>query len=158
MEDLEESPVTATQIKMWTRRDPLLSRVSRYFHEGWPDQCDDQLKPYWSRKTELLSMMTLYFGEAASSATSRPRGGARRATCQTSWHFLNEDFGKNVCVVAQYGWRHSEDSSVVSHLPTVQASPSFNSSTTMEVALPSLVTLALGLCWTIPWPHISSGC
>ena len=53
MEHLEESPVTATQIRMWTRRDPLLSRVSRYLHEGWPDQCDDQLKPYWCRKTEL---------------------------------------------------------------------------------------------------------
>ena len=53
MEHLEESPVTATQIRMWTRRDPLLSRVSRYLHEGWPDQCDDHLKPYWCRKMEL---------------------------------------------------------------------------------------------------------
>ena len=51
MEHFEESPVTATQIKM--RRDPLLSWVSRYLHEGWPDQCDDQLRPYWCRKMEL---------------------------------------------------------------------------------------------------------
>ena len=67
MEHLEESPVTATQIRMWTRRDPLLSRVSCYLHEGWPDQCDDQLKPYWCRKQSFLSMMTVYFGEAALS-------------------------------------------------------------------------------------------
>ena len=53
MEHLEESPVAATQIRMWTRRDPLLSRVSRYLHEGWPDQCDDQLKPYCCHKMEL---------------------------------------------------------------------------------------------------------
>ena len=33
MQHLEESPVTATQIRMWTRRDPLLSQVSCYLHE-----------------------------------------------------------------------------------------------------------------------------
>ena len=68
-------------------------------------------------------MMTVYFGEAASSYhLQAERWCYRRTTCRTSWHFLNEVFGKNVCVVAWYGWRHSEDSSVMSHLPTVQAS------------------------------------
>ena len=77
MEHLEESPVTATQIRMWTRTAPLLSRVSRYLHEGWPDQCDDQLKPYWCRKMELsLHDDCLLWGKPRPHTTSRPRGCA----------------------------------------------------------------------------------
>ena len=92
-------------------------------------------------------MMTVYFGGNASSYHLQAESLCyRRTSCRTSWHFLNEVFGKNVCVVSQYGWRHSEASSIMSHLPTVQASSSSNSSTTMEAALPSMVTLALGLC------------
>ena len=36
VEYLEQSPVTASHIKTWTRRDPLLAHVPRHFHEGRP--------------------------------------------------------------------------------------------------------------------------
>ena len=118
----------------------------------WPTETllvpqNGALSPWW--------LCTL--GKPCHHTTSRLRGGARRAACRTSWHFSNEDFGKNVCVVARYGWRHSEDSSIMPHLPTVQASTSSSSSPTVEMALPSMVTLALGLCWTVPRAHVSSG-
>ena len=38
VEHLEQSPVTASHIKTWTRRDPLLARVSGHFHEGRPPE------------------------------------------------------------------------------------------------------------------------
>ena len=37
VKQLDDSPVTASQIRTWTRRDPLLSTVSRHLNEGWPD-------------------------------------------------------------------------------------------------------------------------
>ena len=118
---LHRHQVTATQIRMWTRKDPLLSRVSRYLHEGWPEQCDDQLKPYWCHKTELsLHDDCLLWGSCVVIPPPGQEVVLGELTCWTSWHFSNEDFGKNVCVVARYEWRHSEDSSVMSHLPTVQ--------------------------------------
>jgi len=38
VQHLEQSPVTASHIKTWTRRDPLLAHVSRHFHEGRPPE------------------------------------------------------------------------------------------------------------------------
>ena len=56
METLEASPITAADIRMWTRRDPLLSRVYRYVEGGWHDahqEIDDDLKPFRQRRDEL---------------------------------------------------------------------------------------------------------
>ena len=55
VEQLQEAPITSTQIATWTRRDPLMARVYRYIQKGWPNQSDDDIKPYWSRRTELSS-------------------------------------------------------------------------------------------------------
>ena len=53
VETLQDAPVTATEIAMWTRRDPLLSRVVRGIMEGWPERSDDDLRPFWTRRLEL---------------------------------------------------------------------------------------------------------
>ena len=54
VEHLEQSPVTASHIKTWTRRDPLLARVLRHLHEEWPESSSDPaLRPYWSHRAEL---------------------------------------------------------------------------------------------------------
>ena len=53
METLLHSPVTAKEIRCWTRRDPLLSRVLQYIQQGWPIHGDQELKPFWSKQTEL---------------------------------------------------------------------------------------------------------
>ena len=52
-EHLADSPVTAGQICVWTRRDPSLSTVLQFVRQGWPNQCNPELAPYSSRKTEL---------------------------------------------------------------------------------------------------------
>ena len=55
VERLEDAPISAAQIATWTRRDPLLSRVLRYIREGWPDSADIELKPYRTRRLELIA-------------------------------------------------------------------------------------------------------
>ena len=56
MEHLKNSPVTATEIRKTTARDPVLARVLQNVQSGWPDECGDkELKPYWSKRTELLT-------------------------------------------------------------------------------------------------------
>ena len=53
MECLNSSPITAAQIRAWTKRDPLLARVVKFIKEGWPEGCADDLKPFSSRRLEL---------------------------------------------------------------------------------------------------------
>ncbi len=53
VENLQDAPITATQIALWTRRDPLMARVGRCILEGWPERTDDELRPYWTRRLEL---------------------------------------------------------------------------------------------------------
>ena len=50
---LENLPVTATQLKTMTRRDPVLSKVLYYTKQGWPTTIPIDLKPYWMKRTEL---------------------------------------------------------------------------------------------------------
>ena len=55
VEGLSQSPVSAYQIKRWTRKDPVLSEVLRFVDKGWPDKCpsDKDMKPFWFRREEL---------------------------------------------------------------------------------------------------------
>ena len=54
-EHLAESPVTAHDIQVWTRRDSKLSRVLHHVQKGWPTEGDPELEPYSSRRLELSS-------------------------------------------------------------------------------------------------------
>ena len=51
-EYLAESPVTANDIRTWTRRDTELSRVLQYL-QGWPTNGDPDLNKYSSKRSEL---------------------------------------------------------------------------------------------------------
>ena len=52
-EHLEESPITAKDIRHWTSRDPKLSRVLHNVQYGWPEKGDRELEPYSARRLEL---------------------------------------------------------------------------------------------------------
>ena len=54
MEHLSCGPVTATQIKIMTRRDKDLPRVLYYVQNGWPVTVDPPLRPYASRNMNYL--------------------------------------------------------------------------------------------------------
>lgn len=54
IEELDHSPVTASQVQAWTSKDPVLANVREYVLRGWPDhESDPSLAPYRVRKTEL---------------------------------------------------------------------------------------------------------
>ena len=54
MEHLEEIPLHAGQIRDWTRRDPVLSKVHQYALGNWPATCSsEELRPYFNRRTEI---------------------------------------------------------------------------------------------------------
>ena len=56
LEQMDDSPFTAQQVKYFTARDPCLSQVLTYVQKGWPDRVqEEQLKPYWHCRTELTS-------------------------------------------------------------------------------------------------------
>ena len=50
---LQQSPITATQIKSWTNRDPLLPQVQNFVLNGWPYSVSEELQPYFRRRSEL---------------------------------------------------------------------------------------------------------
>ena len=53
MDTLQGSPVSATQIKQWTDRDPVLSTVRKMVLQGWQHTDDTKLLPFSRRKDEL---------------------------------------------------------------------------------------------------------
>ena len=54
MEHLEETPVTSSHIREWTKRDPVMSKVLRFTMEGWPESYDSAtFKSYHNKKFEL---------------------------------------------------------------------------------------------------------
>ena len=54
LETINASPVDATEVKLWTTRDPVLSQVLQFVLHGWPMAVDEEaLKPYFARREEL---------------------------------------------------------------------------------------------------------
>ena len=53
VEHLEDSLVTAADIRKWTRKDPNLSKVLQYIMQGWPSHCDPDLNTFAAKKPEL---------------------------------------------------------------------------------------------------------
>ena len=53
LQTLQSSPITAGQIKCWTDRDPVLSRVRTMVSKGWIEAVGDELRPYQQHKDEL---------------------------------------------------------------------------------------------------------
>ena len=53
LEHLEESPVTVQHIRVWTRRDPELSKVLQFIERGWPPNGDKSLSAYSAKRNEL---------------------------------------------------------------------------------------------------------
>jgi len=54
MEKLDSTPVSASQIKNWTCRDPILSKAVMHTMQGWPEKAPtEELVTYWMRRLEL---------------------------------------------------------------------------------------------------------
>ena len=54
MEHLEQTSLQLSQIREWTRRDPVLSKVHQFILGNWPRTCpNEELRPYFNHRTEL---------------------------------------------------------------------------------------------------------
>ena len=56
LDQIAESPITVTHVRLWTRRNPILSRVVDFTQIGWPnnwDKSDDKFRPFYLRRLEL---------------------------------------------------------------------------------------------------------
>ena len=54
-EHLDDSPVTAADIRVWTKKDKKLSKVLQNMQRGWPSDGDPSLEPFSSRRLKLSS-------------------------------------------------------------------------------------------------------
>ena len=57
MQNLQSSPVTFKQLKQWTAKDPILSKIHRLLLQGWQHCDNSELKPYQVRHCELMFVM-----------------------------------------------------------------------------------------------------
>ncbi len=53
IEQIEHLPVTSEQIRAATQKDPILSKVFRFVQNGWPNEVEESLKPFFQRSTEI---------------------------------------------------------------------------------------------------------
>ena len=79
VEHLDSTPLSCTQIRIWTDRDPTLSRVRKWVQEGWPAQ-DQNVTPdlqlYFRQRDELSLEGGVSCGETGWSC--QPRGEDER--------------------------------------------------------------------------------
>jgi len=53
MSMLSQTPVSAKNIRVWTQKDTLLSKVFKYIMNGWPHLPQNDTEPFTNRKHEL---------------------------------------------------------------------------------------------------------
>ena len=49
-EHLDDSPVTANDIREWTKKDRKLSQVLQFIHQGWPNHCNADVEPFFAKR------------------------------------------------------------------------------------------------------------
>ena len=60
---IQALPISAAEIATATWKDPVLSKVLVCLRQGWPNQVQDALKPYWHRRYELtIEQDTILWG------------------------------------------------------------------------------------------------
>ena len=50
---LEDSPVLADHIRLWTKKNPVLAQVVQFLQQGWPEKCEPQLSVFFTKRAEL---------------------------------------------------------------------------------------------------------
>ena len=63
VKQIQALPISAADVATATRKDPVLSKVLVCLRQGWPNQVQDALKPYWHRRYELtIEQDTILWG------------------------------------------------------------------------------------------------
>ena len=53
MKHMDTTPVSAKQVRLWTQRDPVMSKVLQFTLQGWPNQVAPEFKPFYNCSKEL---------------------------------------------------------------------------------------------------------
>ena len=103
LEHLAESPVTASDIKKFTRCYPVFSQVLQFVMQGWPKKSGTSLSVYSSCKTELSKLDDcLLWGSRVVIPPVSTERFTGTAFCP-SRHDQDEILSSNVCLVAWSG-------------------------------------------------------
>ena len=102
---LSEVIVTASQIKAWTEKDPILSKVHHLILHGWPtSNSDATLQPYFNCKDELSVVNGCVVGIVCHHTPSWLQAGVKDDTHIT----------RMKCLAHSYVWWPGLDSGIVS--------------------------------------------
>jgi len=152
MEHLNDSPVTAQYIRVWTRRDPVLSKVLEYVERGWPRNCDKPLSACSSKRNEL----SVYQGCVMWGSQVVIPSQGRDAVLQ-ELHEGHPGMSKMKALARMYVWWVAlprqgcrEVSAGMSALSRAALNPSSRPIATMEMAITTLGETSYGLCQSLP--------
>ena len=104
---MADSPVTSDQIRSWTQRDPVLSKLLQYIQNGWPTTVDPLVASFASKKSELSSHDGCILWGTGTDSGSGKRSHTSRAALWSSrmrslsrmyvwWPTIDSDIEKTV--------------------------------------------------------------
>ncbi len=151
MRQMEAIPVTSEQLRMATRRDPILSRVVTYTKRGWPPahQLPEVLRPYSNRRNELTIE-----NECGVRVIVPKKLQVSRAPSKSSQHWPNESLGQKLCLVAQTGPRPGASSQELYPVSTSEELSSRGPAAPLALAFATVATDPCGFRWTSWKAHL----
>ena len=156
---LEALPITSTQLKRVTGRDPILSKVLRYTKQGWPDKVEEALKPYWNRRTELtLEDDCVMWGIRVVIPAKLQEQVLQEL------HRVHLGISKTNTLARSHVWWPGIDSKIeemtksCERCQAVRNSPPAAPPASMELAITSMAKDTSRFCWSVLWQNVFCYC
>jgi hypothetical protein len=159
MEHLASTPVSASQIRMHTNRDPLLSEVKQLVQQGWPGRMEGKstdMQPYERRKNELSLQdgCLLWGGRVVIPPQLRDR-------VVDKLHESHPGIVKMKVLARQYVWWPGIDAVLEKKVKSCQNCQSIRQNPAhaplhpcMGMATTTVVESACRLCWSLPRKNV----
>ncbi|CAC5381350.1 unnamed protein product [Mytilus coruscus] len=149
-EHMDLTPVTSRQIKSWTHKDPILSRVMNYVLQCWPaSNADDDLRPYFTRKLEFsLHDGCLLWGNRVVVPTPG------QETIMQELHEGHPGVTRMKMLARSYIWWPNMDSELENKVKTCQVNRHVPAEAPLhpwEWPEKTMVSCSYRLCWSVAW-------
>ena len=156
MAQIQSLPVTATDVQMATRSDPILSKIFQYVRSGWPRKVHQDLQPYKIRQDELgLEGGSLMWGiRVVIPERLQP-------TVLQALHANHSGISRMKAVARSYFWwsgldnpLHRRFGQIVFCLSSSEVNATRSTSSPMDMARCSLEACPCRLCRSVPWENV----